>query len=214
MKRWGSIFLGVFALAAVLPAWADETSNPLGFYLGGGVGTASVGEGTYSGYYYGCYGYSYGGCDYWHDTGWKVFGGIRPIPFLGAQLEYTNFGNADLNPYATGGLAGDVSAHAASAFALGYLPLPLFLDLYAKAGVSQLWTHDNLYGVGCAAPYQPGGTCTPAAPFFQDRNTTEFGYGGGLQWRFGMFAVRLEYERIGTQARSPDLLSGDFAIVF
>jgi hypothetical protein len=212
MKRWGSI-LGVCALAAVLPAWADEASNPLGFYLGGGVGTASVGQGTYSGYSYGCYGYSYGGCDYWHDTGWKVFGGLRPIPFLGAQLEYTDFGSANVNPYATGGLAGDVSSHAASAFALGYLPLPLFLDLYAKAGVSQLWTHENLYGVGCSPPNQAG-TCTPAAPFFQDRNTTEFGYGGGLQWRFGMFAIRLEYERIGTQSHAPDLLSGDFAIIF
>jgi Outer membrane protein beta-barrel domain len=213
MKRWISILLGVCALAAALPASAGPTNNPLGFYLGAGVGASNIGQ-DYN--YSSCYGYyySYYGCNDWNTTGWKVFGGLRPIPFLGAQLEYTDFGSLDFNPYRTGGLAGNVGAHAASAFALAYLPLPLFMDLYAKAGVSRLASHTDVYPVPGACGPGPGPVCSALPYTFQDRTTTEFGYGGGFQWRFSMFAIRFEYERIGTQSHSPALLSGDFAIIF
>jgi len=68
----------------------------------------------------------------------------------------------------------------------------------------------------CALNNCTGATCSLVVvpPLIQDRTTTEFGYGGGFQWRFSMFAVRFEYERIGTQSHSPALLSGDFAFIF
>lgn len=205
MKRSVSILLGVCAFVAVLPAWAGPANNPLGFYLGGGVGSSNLGDTDY----YSCYGY-YGCNNYWHDVGWKVFGGLRPIPFLGAQLEYTDFGHSNLGPYYYPSVySGDIGAHAASAFAVGYLPLPLSMDLYAKAGASALWSHTDFAGYCGQGPSQ---VCTLGSQ--QDRTTAEFGYGGGLQWRFSMFAVRLEYERIGTESHSPALLSADLAILF
>ena len=205
MKRSVSILLGVCTLVAVLPAWAGPDNNPLGFYLGAGVGSSNLGDTDY----YSCYGY-YGCNSYWHDFGWKVFGGFRPIPFLGAQLEYTDFGHNNFGSYYySPGNSGDISAHAASGFAVGYVPLPLSMDLYGKAGASALWSHSNFYGYCGQGSSQ---VCVPGS--LQDRTTAEFGYGGGVQWRFGMFAVRVEYERIGTESHSPALLSGDFAIVF
>ena len=205
MKRWVSILLGVCVSVAVLPAWAGPDNNPLAFYLGGGVGSSNLGNTGY----YSCYGY-YGCNNYWHDFGWKVFGGFRPIPFLGAQLEYTDFGHSNFGPYYNPPVYGgnDIGAHAASAFAVGYLPLPFFWDLYAKAGASALWSHADLAG------YCGQGPQVCALGSVQDRTTAEFGYGGGVQSRFGMVAVRLEYERIGTASNSPALLSADFAIFF
>jgi|SRR6185437_5342731 len=205
MKRWVSISLGVYALVVLLPAWAGPANNPLGFYIGGGVGSSNIGEAGH----YSCYGY-YGCNSYWHNTGWKLFGGFRPIPFLGAQLEYTDFGHSNFGPYYyPPAYGGDIGAHAASAFAVGYLPLPLFMDLYAKAGVSALWSHADFSGYCGQGPSQ---VCVLGSR--QDSTTAEFGYGGGFQWRFGLFAARLEYERIGTESHSPALLSADFAIVF
>jgi len=188
----------------VQPASAGPDSNPLGFYLGGGIGSSNLGDTGY----YSCYGY-YGCSNYWN-TGWKLFGGFRPMPYLGAQLEYTDFGHSNFGPYYYPPVyGGDIGAHAASAFAVGYLPLPLSMDLYAKAGVSRLWSHADLNGYCGQGPSQ---VCAPGSA--QDSTTTEFGYGGGFQWRFSMFAARLEYERIGTVSNSPALFSFDFAIVF
>ena len=204
MKRWVSILPGVCASVVVLPAWSGPYNNPLGFYLGGGIGSSNLGE---SGYY-SCYGYY--GCSYWHNTGWKVFGGIRPTPFLGAQLEYTDFGHSSVGPYYYPPIySGDIGAHAASAFAVGYLPLPYFMDLYAKVGASALWSHADFNGY-CGQGFSQ--ICATGS--MQDSATAEFGYGGGFQWRFASFAVRLEYERIGTESHSPDLLSADFAFIF
>ena len=171
-----------------LPALAE---NLLGLYIGGGVGESHVRNDSLSGFVE-------------NHTGWKALIGIRPIPILGAELEYADFGH----PGATGvtvapGLAYNVDASqkAASLFGLAYLPLPLpVLDIYGKAGFSRLKSDIN---ASCVTPL----TCGANPPYHQESTDSRFAYGIGAQAKFLALAVRAEYERISAPGGSPDLYS-------
>ncbi len=71
-----------------------------------------------------------------NNTAWKAFVGIRPIPYLGVEANYMDlgseshrFGFNDFNNRA------HVNAHAFSAFAVGFVPLPLpFVDIFWQSG--------------------------------------------------------------------------------
>ncbi|MBV8209057.1 MAG: outer membrane beta-barrel protein [Burkholderiaceae bacterium] len=183
-----SLVAGAAIIGASAPARADA---PLGLYVGGGVGEAHVRDGSVSGFVE-------------NHTGWKALLGVRPIPFLGAELEYADFGH----PAASGvvvapGLAYnvDVSQKATSVFGLLYMPLPLpILDLYAKAGMSRLQSEVN---TTCVTP----STCGANPGLHSQSTDTRVAYGAGLQAKVFSLAVRAEYERVDLSGGSPDMYS-------
>ena len=187
--------IAVCACAASTRALADD---PLGFYIGAGVGYATVRSDDPA---YGLPGYFDD-----HQTAWKVIGGIRPLPIVGAEIEYIDFGHPDHgyggNGFATYGL--DSHPRAAALFGVGYLPLPVpFFDVFAKAGIARLQTDVTTFT--CA----PSSTCTAANQGFFRQNQTDnrFAYGVGVQSKAWGFAFRAEYERISSQFGDPDALT-------
>src|ERR1700722_8027468 len=64
--------------------------NPLGLYVGAGVGRATINETQFDDF----------SDSFHHDDGqplgWNAVIGVRPIPFLGAEAEYIDFGNSRL----------------------------------------------------------------------------------------------------------------------
>jgi hypothetical protein len=192
---WGSI--GVAACCAGNAAFAD---NPVGFYLGAGVGDSNLRNDGYG--YDNYYGY--------HDnsTAWKAIAGVRPIAPVGAELEYIDFGRADDNPnYYYGGdyFNGNHSyAKATVLFGVGYLPIPLpFLDVYGKAGVARLQRTTTTYYNTCS----DGNNCDTPASGRSDDWSTNFAYGVGVQGKWRSLAVRGEYERISASGNDPDALT-------
>jgi opacity protein-like surface antigen len=148
---------------------------------------------------------------------WKVFAGIRPITSLGVEVGYTDFGRVSTplppcfpsapHTAIVGCFVSDNAKQSAeSAFAMGYLPLPIpFLDVYGKAGVARLHTQEQ-------ATIQPITACpakSKCGPFSFGQNqwSTDFAYGAGVQAKLGSFAVRAEYERINASGGNPDLFS-------
>lgn len=156
------------------------------------------------------------------EFGWDALVGIRPIRWVGAEVQYMDFGHTHLGPsYPIGYPLPPVSSYgffganghtyAAGAFAVGYLPFPLgrpWLDLFAKVGESRLWVSYSYYYPSLTGSCTSAGVCSPAE-VAGTANTSEidFSYGGGIQVHFGIFAVRAEYEAVDSQYRSPSLFS-------
>ena len=184
--------------------------NPLGLYIGAGVGRSTVNQTQFD---------EYGG--YFHHIdgeplGWNAVIGVRPIPFLGAEAEYIDFGDKRLGagaPFLVDGntqqfLGGDSHDRAAAVFAVGYLPLPIpWVEPFAKLGWAQIWDHDTSYN----NDFVNG---TPVSQASVSRNTQPSGtaFGGGLQFHFSQLAVRAQFERIsGSRSlggwNNPELLS-------
>lgn len=191
---------------------AAHADDLLGFYLGAAYGQAhiSVQPGEVvpiSG--------GLAGVDMTHSA-YKAIVGIRPIPFLGAEVSYMDFGKVSSITGQT--IEGDqtvfVSSERASqkgeaAFALLYLPVPV-IDIYVKAGVSRITTDFSATYTESALGACPLATCNPVlGPFTAARDTTDtgFAYGAGLQWKLGQWAVRGEYERFDAAGANPSLLS-------
>lgn len=103
------------------------------------------------------------------DTGFKVIAGIRPLDFLGFELNYVDLGKPEESGI-------EVDATGIDAFAVGFLPLPL-VDLFAKVGVVSWDSSISIGGVEVA-----------------DESGEDLAYGVGAQARFGSIAVRAEYE--------------------
>jgi opacity protein-like surface antigen len=189
------LLVGTATAVISTPARAD---NLLGLYIGGGVGESHV-RNDFSAFS------NVSGFVENH-TGWKALIGVRPIPIVGAELEYTDFGHPGLSA-ATSPIPGlvynaDVSQRAGSLFGLVYWPLPI-LDLYAKAGLSEL--HTSLKAtVTCP-------TCASSpislSNYSQDSTTARFAYGAGAQVKLFGLAARAEYEQINAPGGSPDLYS-------
>jgi hypothetical protein len=75
-------------------------------------------------------------------------------------------------------------AHAFSAFAVGFVPLPLpFLDVFGKAGAAR-WSLNERGN---------------SSLFAIDDHGTDFAWGGGAQAHFGALGVRLEYEQFNVR---------------
>ena len=154
-------------IAAVLVCAAGMAQAADGLYAGAGIARAQVDD-------------IFGpGSDLRIDTtSWKAFLGFKfPLIPVGVETDYTDLGSQSRN---FGFTQGHAEAKAFSAFAVGYLPLPLpYFDLYGKAG---------------AARWQlTGGTVRPSL-FQLDDTGTQFAWGIGTQLRLANLAVRLEYE--------------------
>ncbi|MGH8320149.1 MAG: outer membrane beta-barrel protein [Steroidobacteraceae bacterium] len=152
--------------------------------------------------------------------GWDVFMGVRPLPYLGAEIGYLDFGSAHRHyyniptPYASNGEEFfRESADAPAAFAVGYLPFEPRWDLYLKAGVARLHkSWDAIPPALCDTPASCSSPTPLSSPSFPgDATSWDFAYGVGTQWKFGAAALRLEYERVNASGSAnggdPDLLS-------
>jgi OmpA-like transmembrane domain len=189
----GSVLVGSALCAnAMADGGPFDIYNPLGVYVGAGLGRSTLSESEFN---------QFGG--YYDDLdgnplGWKALVGIRPIPFLGAEAEYIDFGNAHIGPYGPnfGGsnlLYVDSHAHdrAGAIFAVGYLPVPIpWIEPFGKLGWAQIWQHDTVSGTYLVngAPTSESGS--------QTAHSNGAAYGGGVQFHFQQLAVRAEYERI------------------
>jgi len=116
-----------------------------------------------------------------NNTAWKAFVGVRPIPFLGVEANYMDLGTQSRNFGFDGYYdRGHVDAHAFSAFAVGFVPLPLpFVDVFGKAGAAR-WNFNGH---------------TDSSLFAIDDHGTNFAWGGGAQAHWGPLGLRLEYEQ-------------------
>ncbi len=124
------------------------------------------------------------------DHGYKAIVGFRMLDSFGVELNYADHGHATVPsgivctqfitvpcPFES-----RVDAQTLSAFAVGYLDLPL-VDLFAKAGASS-WDLD-VHGL----PVNSG--------FNVSESGTDFAWGAGAQAHFGSLGLRLEYEQFG-----------------
>jgi hypothetical protein len=201
MNRLSAALSAALAVGAVGVSTQALADNPLGAYIGAGVGVSNVGSDN-------SYDYGYYGGYHDHDAAWKVIAGIRPLPFVGGEIEYIDFGsgNGDNGYYGNSYFYANASSHpkATVLYGLGYLPVPLpFLDVYGKLGVARLQSNITTYAYPtgyCAPPYS---ACSAPSLYRTDQTDTKFAYGAGVQAKFQDFAFRAEYERINSQFGDP-----------
>ena len=199
MKRSSSM-RALLALSAVGVSTGALADNPLGAYVGAGVGESNVGN---------SYDYGYYGGYHDRDVAWKAIVGIRPIPFVGAEAQWIDFGSGhgDNGYYGFGDYYANSVSHpkAAVLYGIGYLPLPVpFLDVYGKAGVARLQTDLTTYqytgGGYCPPPYS---ACAAPTAYRIDQWNTKFAWGAGVGTHWQDFGFRAEYERIASQYGNP-----------
>ncbi len=138
--------LGATAALALAAAPAQAQGVPgIDFYVGAGVGQSNA---------------DVSAPDFDEkDFGWKVFVGLRAVSYLGAELNYIDFGkpSGGGNELKYKGLAG---------YGLFYIPIPLpVLDVYVKAGLARVDLDVS------------------NTSFSTD--DTKFAFGGGVQLKFG-----------------------------
>jgi hypothetical protein len=179
-----------FGLALVVclatPYVASAADN--GFYLGGSASDVSS---EYSA--------TAGAGPVRDDDGFKLIGGFRPLDSFAVEANYADFGTtrAPLNiACVTTPCPSEASAEAQalSLSAVGLFALP-FVDLYGRVGVAR-WESENRILVS------------------QKGEGTDPTYGAGVQFRFGSFAVRVEYERFEFGDDAADLRSVGFTYTF
>lgn len=135
-------------------------------------------------------------------NGYKLIVGWRPLDSFGVEATYVDHGDATVPsgivciqfitvpcPAST-----SLAAETLSAFAVGYLDLPL-VDLFVKAGVNS-WKFESHSIQGFV-------------PLFRiNESGTDLAFGAGVQVRFGSIGARLEYERFNfVQDESLDTIS-------
>jgi hypothetical protein len=191
----------IFSTAIALTVSSAATAaDPFGLYIGGAVGQAGVElDRSVSDTAYGVR---------MHDTGWEAMVGIRPVPIVGAELEYVDFGNPSYAkntfapPSAPGGTIATAHTKAEGIYGLLYAPIPTpTLDVFGKLGAArtQFDLNGRLVGVFC-----PTTAIAPNCPAIAVRQTeTDLAYGAGVQLRLGAAALRAEYERINATFGAP-----------
>jgi opacity protein-like surface antigen len=206
--KWNSTMLS--AVVAVAACGASSAAlaldNPLGIYVGAGVGESTI-RSDDSGY---------GEPGYYndHQFAWKAVAGIRPLSFIGAEYEYIDFGQPGHHDYGNRGYdygyyGSDSHPRAQVLYGVGYLPIPVpFLDIFVKAGAARLKTSLNDFeSTGCTTT--TAGGCEPSFALSGHHSVTEtrFAYGAGVQTKLPLgFTVRAEYERISSEYGDPDAL--------
>jgi hypothetical protein len=138
------------------------------FYLGAGVVRNSLSDIT-----------ALGGLPDLSNTSWKAFGGVRPLNWLAAEMDYIDLGSGSSTTTSGGSAHADGSALAA--YAVGFLPIPLpVVDVYGKAGLARWKLNGDINSL-----VSPGSLSTKG---------TEFAWGIGVQAHISMIGARLEYE--------------------
>ena len=138
------------------------------FYLGAGVVRNSLSDNT-----------DLGGLPDLSNTSWKAFGGVRPLNWLAAEMDYIDLVSGSSTTTSGGSAHADGSALAA--YAVGFLPIPLpVVDVYGKAGLARWKLNGDVNSL-----VSPGSLSTKG---------TEFAWGIGVQAHISMIGARLEYE--------------------
>ena len=193
---------GIFVGAAP-PALAVDL---LGAYVGAAVGQGRVDTGELTVATSG--GSASAGSFTENHSAFRIMAGVRPITFIGAEVEYLDLGHPGKS-FSSGVIASaDVKMNGAAAFAMLYLlPVPV-LDVYVKAGLARLQASSTVTAV------LPGvGTCAIGSPncavFTQRNSATNTGAAGGVgvQLKVGAWAMQAEYERFSALGGTPGLAS-------
>ena len=169
---------GVSTLSA-LPCARTYAADLLGLYAGGAIGQSRV-EASSQGYTPDSFKENH--------SAYKVMVGIHPLPLLGAEVDYIDFGHPRGN---LDGQQADANLKGAAAFGVLYLPVPV-VDVYAKAGISRLQS-------SLSSVVFPG--------FHLNRTDAHFAAGAGVQYKFNALAIRTEYEYFTAAGEHPNLLS-------
>jgi opacity protein-like surface antigen len=180
-------------LVSLLVCTNAQGANPLGLYVGAGGGRADLRVDPAT-----C---SILNCSNATVAGWTAFAGLQPLPFLGAELQYLDFGHT------AQGIAGPYPyyqrAHAMAVFATGAVPLP-FVDLYAKVGAGLV--HTKATGFLADSNYCILHVCEATGT----QDTTRFGWGLGARFKLpklSSLAFQAEYVRFSVPSGDPSLLS-------
>jgi hypothetical protein len=185
-------------LVGPLVSMDARAANPLGVYIGAGGGRADLRVESRD---FPC---DSTNCRNATAAGWTAFAGLQPLPFVGAELQYLDFGHT------TQGVAGydpySKDARALALFGTGTLPLPL-VDLYAKAGVGRLQTKSSVYYSDPNACLDYGGSFCDLRGTRTDRTGARFGWALGAQLKLSSLAIRGEYLRFSAPDGDPSLLS-------
>jgi OmpA-like transmembrane domain len=198
----GCVLAGVSLCLSAHSARAQE--SPLGLYVGVGAGSATLRQEPEpdTGYY----GLSR------DDIGWDAFIGVRPLPYLGAEIGYTDFGSVSrhtlnfdfVSATETSEVFGHAAARAPTAFAVGYLPLAVaWFDVYGKLGAARLYKSWSFVSTTSFEEPPIAGTAT----YVGSATEWDFAWGIGTEWKFGALALRLEYQRVDASGGDPDMLS-------
>lgn len=203
-----ALFATTMLSSGVLEATAAE--NSYGFYAGGAVGEATLRSGNVP-YIQESVGTTPAAITA-HDTGWKALIGIRPTSYVGAELEYIDFGSVRGSipgTFVLGNVAGNLRSNATALFGVGYLPVPLsrtLLDVYAKTGVARYQSSDK-FSSGILSCLPPLDCVSNGLNYRISRIAARFAYGVGAQIRLSAITIQTEYERIAANGADPDLLS-------
>jgi hypothetical protein len=180
----------VFACAALQIRSLAFAADPLSLYVGGGIGQSSVRDDrvAFTSPFVVPQIYDFDQ----HHTAWKVMLGVHPIPVLGAELEYLDFGDPSVNSTFKGfPLQADAQVKGPALFAVGYLPLPLpLLDLYGKVGLAHLQTRVAASNVGhpiCAPDLACPDIVWIPGVYHANETHSSLAYGAGerTEWRPG-----------------------------
>jgi opacity protein-like surface antigen len=201
MKPISWTFAALMAIGACGASTAALAEDPVGFYVGGGVGESTVRSDDPG---YGLPGYYSD-----HQTAWQGVLGIRPLSFVGVEAEYIDFGQPSSrhrNFNDPNFFGEDSHPRAGAVFGVGYLPIPVpYLDVFAKAGAARLKMDITQF---TTAPCVTGSACPNVVGESRNGITqTKFAYGAGVQSKFPFgLTVRAEYERISSPFGDPDAL--------
>lgn len=161
-------------LCAVSPTAFAMDPSLRGFYMGGGIGDATVEfEDDES--------FEEFDAD---DTGFKVIAGYRIIDWVAVELNYSDYGKP-VDRF--GGIDLEAGYTAFSVSALGMLPLGDF-DLFGRLGFARV-----------DADFR-----TPGLDFEDSIKSTEPLFGLGAQYRRDNLAIRVEFEAILLDADNDD----------
>ena len=196
MKHAKTKLATTIVLFSLLISANAQGADPLGLYVGAGGGRADLRDPVT------CRALN---CSNATVAGWTAFAGLQPFPFLGAELQYLDFGHttqeiAGPDPYYQ-------RAHALAVFATGAVPLH-FVDLYAKVGAGLVHTEVT------ALVVRDGIECIiHLCEYDGTHHATRFGWGLGARFKLpelSSLALQAEYVRFSVPSGDQDLVpSGD-----
>lgn len=170
------LFSGVVASLAL--AASPATAGDEGFYLGAGAGQVNLEVDDVLG----------AGINFDEDdTGFKIFGGYKFLPWLGVEAAYLDGGNPSLKAsdgILSGELAVDLQAFVAAATFT--LPLGDKFELFVKPGIAYWKSSTSAFVSDGSIVY---------LDIKQDDDDSAFFVGAGAAFNFSEnFGIRLEYE--------------------